>query len=56
MIILNDKEKVDFFVHETIHEIKDILRSLGLPVSGSRRTVSIRLYNAVYEDFWSEEE
>tara|TARA_R110001592_G_C12614585_1_gene697315 strand:+ start:32 stop:199 length:168 start_codon:yes stop_codon:yes gene_type:complete len=53
MIILNDEEKVEFFSHDDVHEIKEHLIHLGLPVSGIRKTISIRLYDALYAIFWS---
>ncbi len=52
MIILNDDEKVEFFSHDDVHEVKQHLKDLGLPVSGTRRTISIRLYDALYVNFW----
>tara|TARA_R110001592_G_C12614585_1_gene697316 strand:+ start:199 stop:480 length:282 start_codon:yes stop_codon:yes gene_type:complete len=54
---LNEDEKGDFFDDTTISELIQNLNDLGLPTTSkdSRRDLSIRLYNAVYQNFWSAE-
>lgn len=42
------QEKVDFYRDETTAEIKMQLKAFGLPVSGSRSFISVRLYNRVF--------
>ena len=45
-----DIHKIEFYKDEDVHEIKDQLKSLGLPVSGRKEVISIRLYDALFGD------
>ena len=45
-----DIHKIEFYKNEDVHEIKDQLKSLGLPVSGRKEVISIRLYDALFGD------
>lgn len=44
---VKSKHKVEFYQNDTVAEIKEQLKAFGLPVSGSRRMISCRLYNRV---------
>lgn len=45
---ITPKQKVDFYQNDTTAEIKEQLKAFGLPVSGSRMMISVRLYNRVF--------
>lgn len=52
---LSEDDKGNFFDESTLSEIIQNLIDLGLPTTGDRKEMSVRLYNAVYENFWSED-
>jgi len=52
---LSEEHKGSFFDDSSLSEIIQNLVDLKLPTTGGRKEMSIRLYNAVYENFWSEE-